>query len=244
MRIFLGLRSGIMRVQSSSNFVHTGEDDYDCNDDSNTDPVDSCSTENTTLSASLHEHVTQAPNCPTNANLNKPIPIPVQMSMDIRDTRFTNYFSKIVKPRYVMEWSVKRSKLNKLVYSQTDKYLKCDYKLELDAGLGGCNPKAAICIHPYGREEDQNKYVTLEVRLETTNRSKCLTMHSDSKVVVKTGAEDEDGIVLGRYRKVEESSRFRYFYIKGFISHQDLKLSHSDYIHIMISCIFNNVNTD
>jgi len=159
------------------------------------------------------------------------------------ESRLLRYFSKVVEPDQVMEWIVKRSKLNQLIYLQTNKYLKSVYKLELDAGLGHYNPKAAVCIHPYGCEEDANKFVTLEVRIKTTSRSKCLKMHSNSRVVVKACAEDEDGNLIGTVRKVEDSARLSYFYIKRFIRHVDLKVCHSRVIHFMFSCSYIDGNS-
>lgn len=155
-----------------------------------------------------------------------------------RESKLLQYFSKVVAPEQVMEWIVKRSKLNQLIYSQSDKCLKSTYKLELDAGMGHNNPKAMICIYPYGCEDDVNEFVTLEVRLKTSPRSKCLKMHSESKIVVKACAEDEDGHLIGSVRKKEDYARFSYFYIKRFIRHIDLKMSHSENIHFMFSCSF------
>ena len=158
--------------------------------------------------------------------------------MDTRETKFTSYFSKIVKPKYVIQWSIKRKKINKLIYCQDAAFIKCPYKLELEAGLGRYNPKAIICIHPYGCEEDENEYVTLEVRIETGPRSKSLKLHSDSQILVKVGAEDQAGKVIGKIRNVQGFTRFRYFYIKSFIPHSYLKMLHTKYIEIIISCNF------
>ena len=131
---------------------------------------------------------------------------------------------------------IKRSKVNKVVYEQTDKFLTCPYRLELDGGLGSSNPKLTLYVHPYGLEEDSNESVTCEVRIEMPSRPCVQRLHSQAEVEVNIKAETkEKKEVLGRQRVVRESVRLNYFFVKGFISHQSLKQSHSDYIIITVS---------
>ena len=151
-------------------------------------------------------------------------------------TKLTLQFSRVVKPRKEIEWHIKRSKLNKVIYEQTDKYMTCPFKMELDSGSGGSHPKLILYVHPYGVEEDSNKNVTLEVAIEVAARPKIQRLHSSAEVEVRVRAEDKDKKeVFGKCRTVRESMRFKYFFIKGFIGHHELKQSHSDYVVFIIS---------
>lgn len=150
-------------------------------------------------------------------------------------SRLTQQFSRVVRPHKEIEWQIKRSKLNKIIYEQVDKFLTCPYKLELDGGLGASNPKLTLHVHPYGREDDTNVNMTLEVGIEISTRPKAQRLDSRAEVEVKLRAEDkETGRIFGS-KEVQESVRLNYFFIKGFLSHQDLKLSHCEHVVIIVS---------
>lgn len=149
--------------------------------------------------------------------------------------RLTQQFSRVVRPHKEIEWQIKRNKLSKIIYDHSDKFLTCPYKLELDGGLGTSNPKLTLYVHPYGCEDDCNVSITLEVRIEISTRPKAQRLDSRAEVEVNVRAEDREGRTVFGSRIVRESVRLNYFFIKGFLSHQELKLSHSDDIVILIS---------
>ncbi len=150
-------------------------------------------------------------------------------------SRLTQQFSRVAKPHKEIEWPVKRNKLNKIIYEQKDKHLTCPYRLELDGGLKGSNPKLTLHIHPYGQEGDRNCNITLEVGIEIPTQPNTQRLDSHAEVEVNVKAEDaERKVVFGR-RTVRESIRLNYFYLKGFVSHQELKQSHSNQILFTIS---------
>ena len=150
-------------------------------------------------------------------------------------SRLTQQFSRVVRPHKEIEWPIKRSKLNKIVYEQTDKYLTCPYRMELDGGLGNSNPKLTLYVHPYGKEEDINRSVTLEVGIEMSSRPKTQRLDSRAEVEVRVRAEDKERKAEFGSRVARESIRSNYFFVRGFISHQDLKQSHSETVVIIIS---------
>lgn len=153
-------------------------------------------------------------------------------------SRLASPFQKVARPHKEIEWKIKRSKLSKIIYEQTSgKFLTCPYKLELDGGYGASNPRLTLYIHPYGREDDTNLSVTLEVGIEVSTRGpKAQRLDSRAEVEVNVRAEDrrEKTVVFGQ-RVVRESARLNYFYIKGFFRHQDLKRSHSEHILVIFS---------
>lgn len=154
-------------------------------------------------------------------------------------SRLTQQFSRVLRPHKEIEWQVKRSKLNKIIYEQTDKFLTCPYKVELDGGKGVSNPKLTLYVHPYGIEEDSNENITLEISIETPTRPKSQRMDSRAEVEVKVRAEDGQKKIMIRQRAIRESLRLNYFLIKGFVSHEVLKHSHSDHVAIIFSASLN-----
>lgn len=150
-------------------------------------------------------------------------------------SRLTQQFSRTVHPHKEIEWPIKRIKLSKIIYEQADKYLTCPYKLELDGGLGASNPKLTLHVHPFGREEDSNQSVTLEVSIEIPTRPKAQRLDSRAEVEVNVRAEDRERKVVFGKRTVRESVRLNYFFIRGFVSHQELKQSCSESVVIIIS---------
>lgn len=150
-------------------------------------------------------------------------------------SKLSQQLSRVVRPNKEIEWPVKRSKLNKIIYEQTDKYLTCPYKMELDGGLASSNPKLSLHVHPYGKEEDSNCSVTLEVGLEISTHPKAQRLDSRAEVEVNVRAEDGERKARFGKRVVRESVRLNYFFVKGFISHQELKKSHTDSVVFIIS---------
>lgn len=150
-------------------------------------------------------------------------------------SRLTQQFSRVVRPHKEIEWQIKRSKLNKIIYEQSDKFLTCPYKLELEGGLGASNPKLTLYVHPYGCEDDCNVSITLEVGIEISTRPKAQRLDSRAEVEVGVRAENRETMAVLGKRLVKESARLNYFFIKGFLSHQELKLSHCEYIVIIVS---------
>ena len=141
--------------------------------------------------------------------------------------------SRLYKPHEELVWRVKRDKLNKMIYKHKDKSIACSDKIELETDRVGPHPKLILRLHSYGIEEDQNENVTLEVRIERSKKTGSSSMHSLTEVEVCVRGEDVDGgRVIGGGRKVRESVRSSYFFIKRFISHQELKKSRSEYIEI------------
>ena len=141
-------------------------------------------------------------------------------------SRLTQQLSRVAKPHKEIEWPVKRSKLDKIIYEKKDKVLTCAIKLELDGGLKGSNPKLTLHVHPYGREEDCNQNMTMEVGLEIPTQPSAPRLDSRAEVEVNVQAEDGERKVVFGKRTVRESTRLNYFYLKGFVSHHDLKQSH------------------
>ena len=151
-------------------------------------------------------------------------------------SRLTQQFSRVLRPHKEIEWPIKRNKLNRIIYEQSDKSLTCPYKLELDGGLGVSNPKLTLYVHPYGCEDDCNVSVTLEVGIEISSRpKKAQRLDSRAEVEVRVRADDRERKVTFGNRVARESVRLNYFFIKGFLSHQELKQSHSEHIVIIIS---------
>lgn len=117
--------------------------------------------------------------------------------------------------------------------------MTCPYKLELDGGLGGSNPKLTFHVHPYGLEEDANRNVTLEVGVEIPSRPKDQRLPSHAVVRVEVRAEDKDKKELFGEAVVQESARISYFFIKSFISHDRLKQSRCTDIVFTLSADLN-----
>lgn len=157
-------------------------------------------------------------------------------SKDTFLSRLTQQFLKVARPHKEIEWQIKRNKLNRIIYEQSDKFLTCPYKLELDGGLGASNPKLTLYVHPYGCEDDCNISITLEVGIEISARpKKAQRLDSRAEVEVRVRVEDRERNVTFGNRVVRESVRLNYFFIKGFLSHQELKQSHSEHVVINIS---------
>ena len=159
-------------------------------------------------------------------------------SKNLKKTPFTrNWFSivrsKLVTPGQELIWQEKVEDINKLIYKSKyrGKYLTCPWKIEVD-GKGQPNPKLLLHLHPYGLEEDENRNVTFEVAIEQPKRHR---LHSTAKLSVQLSAEDDKHKrQLGKTYRATKDLKLSFFYIKGFISHEDLKQSRSDNVVIKV----------
>ena len=106
--------------------------------------------------------------------------------------------------------------------------------MELDANLGRLNPKLSFQLYPYGESEDFGKFVTMIVRIYTSE--KCPPLPSSSKMhlslVVRADGSDKEstGPVLHECY-VEEYLHLGFFRIHKVVSHDKLKECHSKYIY-------------
>ena len=134
-------------------------------------------------------------------------------------------------------WPVKRDKLNKCIYKNTSTLLTCKAKLELiplsDQDKGPL-PKLQLLLHPYGTEEDGNTFVTAKVMIEFP--SKC-RLHSETRIDFQICAREGDahsgiGVEIGRLKSTREKITQSFFYVKEFISHEDLKNANCEYVYV------------
>lgn len=141
---------------------------------------------------------------------------------------------RLIKQHQELLWQVKRDKLNKMIYKhKANKYISCSDKIELESDHSGPHPKVTLNLCPYGAEEDQNENVTLKIVIEQSKKTGAGCLHSSTKVEVCVCAYDmEKDAVIGEEYRVQESVRSSFFFVKGFISHHELKKSHSEYIAI------------
>ena len=143
------------------------------------------------------------------------------------------------KPRLIepnkLVWPIKRDKLNKYIYKHKTKLLKCKLNWELTSEHEiGPSPKLSLQLHPYGAEEDSNKFITAKVSIE----SRRCRLHSDTTIGFIISARESDptsGAQIGKLREKYEQITKSFFYIKQFIDHQDLKNSPCDYIQVIAS---------
>lgn len=146
---------------------------------------------------------------------------------------FSMFRSKLVLPGQELTWQEKVEDINKLIYKpkHRGKYLTCPWKIEVE-GKGQPNPKILLHLHPYGLEEDENQNATFEVAIEQPKRHR---LHSSAKLSLQLSAEDDKhGRQLGKTYKGTKDLKLRFFYVKGFISHEELKQSHSDNVVIRV----------
>ena len=132
-------------------------------------------------------------------------------------------------------WPVKRDKLNKYIYKYTSKRKACKAKLELVPHRDnyGPLPKFVLQLHPYGSEEDSNKYITAKVTIEFPKKCRLL---SRTKIEFQISAREDDpstGREIGLKKTQQEQVTQSFFYIKEFISHEELKNSHCNHIYVI-----------
>ena len=123
-----------------------------------------------------------------------------------------------------VEWKEKLNDINKLIYDHKHigKFLPCPWKIAVEGKDGLPGLKIIVNLHPYGLEEDENKYVTLEVVIEQPKKHR---LPSEAKLSFKALAKgDKTKRQLGEKGAVVHLN-LSYFYIKGFISHKRLRES-------------------
>ena len=130
--------------------------------------------------------------------------------------------TKVLKPQHELEWKVNMHDINKLIYNHKHigKYLSCPTKITVESG-DGLKVVLQLRIHPFGVEEDENKNVTFEVVIDQPKKRR---LHSEARLLVQVSAECEKQILCSP-RKERKDANLSYFYIKGFISHEQLKNS-------------------
>ena len=138
--------------------------------------------------------------------------------------------------KHIHEWSIKRNKLNKVIYEHKEsKFFQCPDKLELDVQSdSGSNLKLklTLALYPYGLEQDRNQNVTLRVDIDVPRKSPKLNDNAKVKLTVAV----QVSLIAGEYFSKEfckEISTFtREYYIYGIIPHETLKESKSDSLKI------------
>ena len=84
-------------------------------------------------------------------------------------------------------WSIKRKKLNEVIYShKKEKLFEFPQQFELETG-GKYPPRLTLYLHPYGYEEDAQENLTLTVLLDIS--AKCL-ISSLAMIRVEVVAKD------------------------------------------------------
>ena len=148
----------------------------------------------------------------------------------------TKPLPKLISPNK-LEWPIKRDKLNKYIYKQKTKLLKCKAHLEVTPDQGsGPQPKIFIQLHPYGAEEDSNKCISVKASIELPRKCQ---LHSETEIEFEISARElqtqASGAEIGPLKRKHEQITRNFFYIKGFITHEALKNSQCDYIQILVS---------
>ena len=120
----------------------------------------------------------------------------------------------------IIAWSVKRKKLNEIIYDHLkEKLFKCPQKLELE-DRGKHLPRLTLYLHPYGYEDDAQNNLTLTLELDIS--VKC---HIPSSAVIKVevvATNGSDGTELKR-DYISCSPDQRIARCKAFLSHKQLK---------------------
>ena len=138
------------------------------------------------------------------------------------------------KPRLVepnkLVWPVKRDKLNKCIYKHKMKLLTCKVNLELVSDYdSGPIPKLSLQLHPYGTEEDGNKCITAKVSIELPKKCR---LHSDTRIEFQISAREDDTSSGREMKRWKEQITQKFFYVKEFITYQDLKNSQHKYVQV------------
>ncbi len=134
------------------------------------------------------------------------------------------------------QWQLKRNVLNKAIYKhKASKHFTCPEKLEVGAGSGGkANPRLIFKLYPYGLEDDTNTNPTLQVEIEVPKKCPRLSDSTSIRLTV-TAYDVRESTELSGERVVTKPANLRDFLIPAFITHDDLKNSHSDHIEIRAS---------
>jgi hypothetical protein len=135
-------------------------------------------------------------------------------------------------------WKLRRNDLSKTIWSHDEtRCITQSQKMELDTNLGRCNPRLSFQLYPYGESEDYGKFVTMIVRINTSD--KCPPLPSSSKVhmslVVRADSSDKEsnGDVLHECC-AEEYLHLGFFRIHKVVSHDKLKECHSKHIYLEV----------
>ena len=155
-----------------------------------------------------------------------------------KQRRRYNLFPISTKPKAKNEvlWAIKRDRLNKCIYKLTSKMMTCKTKLELLPKSDEDSlplPKVILELHPYGTEEDANTAVTAKVTIEFPKKCR---IHSERKINFCIHAREDDahsGTLIGPIQTRQEKITQNFFYVKGFIIHEDLKNSQCDYVQVI-----------
>ena len=118
-------------------------------------------------------------------------------------------------------------------------------KIEVDVGNGSSfNPKLTFILHPYGLEEDKQKYVTLEVQIDVPKKAPKLKKGTCVKLALAISESQTEGEKILKEHALQESLNLRVFYQHKFVSHRALRESKSDLIHITIQaeCVLCDTN--
>ena len=133
--------------------------------------------------------------------------------------------------RQSLTWSVKRDHLNKPIFRhQGSCTIEWKRKVEVDVGNGSIyNPKLIFILHPYGLEEDRQKYVTLEIRIDVPKKAPKL---KEATCVKLTLTVSETGGKTLKEHELTKNLNLRVFYQHKFVSHKAIRESHGDFIDI------------
>jgi len=134
-----------------------------------------------------------------------------------------------------LTWKVVREDLMKPVWRHEEsRCITRPHKFELDAGLGKHNPKLSFIHYPCGQFEDSGKCVTMAVRISTSD--KCPPLPPNAKLHLSLVVWDGEREVSRR--NIAEKLNMSVFYVRGLITHDRLKESHSKHFHldIDVSC--------
>lgn len=126
----------------------------------------------------------------------------------------------IVHHLLAITWSVKRSKLNKVIYEhQKEKLFKFPRQLELENG-GKHPPKITLYLHPYGFEKDARHNLTLTITLDIS--VKCHIPTSATIVVEVVASDSSTGAKL-KSDSIKCPANCRFARCMSFLSHKQLK---------------------
>ena len=111
----------------------------------------------------------------------------------------------------------------------------CKAKLELVPDQDNCGPlpKFTLQLHPYSCEKGGNKYITAKVIIEFPKKCRLL---SKTKIEFQISTREDDpstGREIGHKKTQQEQVTQIFFYIKEFISHEELKNSHCSYVYVI-----------
>ena len=133
-------------------------------------------------------------------------------------------------------WRVLRDDLNKPIWSHDERRcISRSNKLELDTNYGRRNPKLSFQLYPYGESEDLGEYVTMIVRINTSD--KCPPLPPSSMVHITLTVRDNDSSMesILHHCTVEEHLDLGYFRIFRVLKHDQLMKSHSKYIYFDVA---------